>query len=94
MNPETLKALRDLEGQLMRARYAKAKEGEPLPPKERFVQYWTMQSIKVTHDLEYVHWRELRKGDYFEEKDMIQGEIAKIKFTIKRVLEYKRQKGW
>ena len=92
MNLEAVKALNLLEGELMRERIAKTEKGKPLVAKEKCVAYWTMQSIKVTHDIDYADWREIRKGDYFQEKDMLNGQISKIKFTIRRVLEYKSTK--
>lgn len=95
MNRQELdKVLKKLERELYNERLIKTPRGKPLIQKERCVAYWTMQSILVTHDLEYCHWRELRKGDYFKVKDSILGEISRIKFTIQRVRQYKSSVGW
>lgn len=94
MNEETIKKLGVLKKELFRERLAKSEDRKRLIHEMRCVAYWTMQSVLLTHDLEYKDWREIRKGDYFEKKDKIVGEIARMKFTMDRVAQYKERVGW
>jgi len=52
--------------------------------------YYMKQIFLETIDFNIYDWRELRKGDYYETKQMFYKTIDKKKFILKRVLEYKR----
>ncbi len=53
--------------------------------------YYMKQIFLETIDFNISDWRELRKDDYYDKKQSYSRTIDKKKFTLKKVLEYKKK---